>query len=162
MKKFISKNAAETQAVALELGLQILNTNIEKSAVVLALSGELGAGKTTFLQGFAKGLGIKEKILSPTFIIMRKFKIPPILKPHDFNNQRPLIIKVQYFYHLDCYRLKNEMDLEGLGFKEIISNPENIVAIEWPERIKKILPKKVIKITFKHKSENTRTLIIRE
>ena len=114
------------------------------SAVVFGLRGNLGGGKTTFLQGFAKGLGIKEKILSPTFVIQKRFKI----KDSTFKN----------FYHIDCYRLKNTKEILELHFKEIIFDPKNIVAIEWPEKIKKVLPKDTIFIKFKFVGENKREI----
>jgi len=109
----------------------------KKHALVLGLKGNLGGGKTTFLQGFARGLGVKEKVLSPTFVVMRRF-----------NN----------FYHIDCYRLKNEKDIIELDFKKIISNPKNIVAIEWPEKIKKVLPKTTTYIKFKFIDKNKREI----
>ncbi|GAI22799.1 unnamed protein product, partial [marine sediment metagenome] len=104
--------------------------------------GDLGGGKTTFLQGFAKGLGIKEKILSPTFIILRKFLIPK----SQFLN----------FFHIDCYRISRPKEILDLGFKEIISNSKNIVTIEWAERIQKILPKETIILKFEFINQKTR------
>jgi tRNA threonylcarbamoyladenosine biosynthesis protein TsaE len=97
------------------------------------LYGELGSGKTTFVQGFARGLGIQEKVLSPTFVIMKSYPIP--------RAQR-------MFYHIDCYRIKDEQNLLALGWKEIVSDPRNLVLIEWPERIQNILPKDAISISF--------------
>ena len=147
-KKFVTKSAKETQKLgenfALRLGSGQAN---RKTAVVFGLSGNLGGGKTTFLQGFAKGLGIKEKITSPTFVIMRRFQVSSF--------------KLQAFYHLDCYRLKNEKDVLALGWKEIISDPKNIVAVEWSEKMKKILPKNTIFINFKFINENTREIYFR-
>ena len=64
------------------------------------------------------------------------------------------------FYHLDCYRLNDRKEILDLGFKEIISNPENIIAIEWGELIKKILPKDVIKIEFRHLEGDKREILI--
>ena len=148
-KKIITKSFKETQNLGKELASLI---NPSSEAVVLLLHGNLGSGKTTFLQGFAKGLGIKEKILSPTFVIQKRF----LLKNKKFHN----------FYHIDCYRLKNEKparaggDILELGFKDIIKNPENIIAIEWPEKIKKVLPKNCIKINFKFINENERAIDI--
>lgn len=139
MKKYITKNYKQTQKLGHNLAQEILQLPAQKRAVVVLLYGDLGGGKTTFLQGFAHGLGIKQKVLSPTFVIMKKFG---------------------NFYHLDCYRLQNYKDAQELGLKEILKNPENIVAIEWPERIKKILPKKVIKIKFKFISKNDRSIDI--
>jgi tRNA threonylcarbamoyladenosine biosynthesis protein TsaE len=140
-KKYTTKSAKETQDLGSRFAKSLLvNLQIGK-AVVLGLSGNLGGGKTTFLQGFAKGMGIKEKILSPTFVIMKRFG---------------------NFYHIDCYRLKNEKDILELGFEKIISNPKNIVAIEWPEKIKKALPKETIYINFKFIDEQTRELTFKK
>lgn len=143
MKKFITKNYKQTQKLGENLAKEILSGSISGIgrgiAVVLCLYGDLGGGKTTFLQGFAKGLGIKQKVLSPTFVIMKKFG---------------------NFYHIDAYRLKNSKDAVELGLKEIFKNPENIVAIEWPEKINKILPKNILEIKFKFISKNERSIEI--
>ena len=157
-RKIITNSAKETQEMAAKFAGQILRKNPGNTAMVLALQGDLGSGKTTFLQGFAKGLGIKEKILSPTFVILKRFKIPP--KSKISNNRRPSIIRDMYFYHIDCYRLNSSREILDLGFKEIISNPQNIVAIEWPERIKSILPRSTILIKFKHLDKNNRNIDI--
>ena len=115
-------------------------------ATIIALVGNLGAGKTTFTQGFAEGLGIKEKIQSPTFVILKEYKITSE--------------KFKYFYHIDCYRLKNEKDAKTIDLEEIIKNPENLVLIEWAERVKKILPKKqLLTIKFFHINEETRKIV---
>ncbi len=138
--KVITNSAKETQDLAKKLAKDFL---AKKRPIVLALEGELGGGKTTFLQGFAKGLGVKEKILSPTFNIFKKFKI-----------------KDKYFYHFDCYRIEDPKEILNLGFKEIISNSNNIIAIEWASKIKKILPKNTIHLKFKFTDENTRSIDI--
>lgn len=143
-KKYTTNNASQTQKSGQKIAQDFLNTIAEKSAMVLGLQGNLGAGKTTFLQGFARGLGIKEKILSPTFVILKRFEVPGF----RFKN----------FYHIDCYRLKDEKDIIELGFKEIISDSRNIVAIEWPEKIKKVLPKNTIFINFKFIDKNKREM----
>ena len=136
-KKYITKNFKETQKFGREFAKNILSLPKRHSALVLGLSGNLGGGKTTFLQGLAKGLGIKEKILSPTFVIMKKFK---------------------NFYHIDCYRLKNSKDILDLGWEQIIHDPKNIVAIEWPEKVKTLLPKDTILIKFKFINQDTREI----
>jgi len=137
MRKYITKNYKATQKIGEVFAKEILKLPKGKSAIVLGLKGNLGAGKTTFLQGFAKGLDVKEKILSPTFVILKRFK---------------------NFYHIDCYRLKNHKEVLELDFKKIISNPKNIVAIEWPEKIKKILPQNTIFIDFKFIDKNKREI----
>jgi len=148
LKKIITNSAKQTQKLGEKLAGEILKQPPEKTATVLGLEGNLGAGKTTFLQGFAKGLGIKEKVLSPTFVILKKFKMP---EPSGF----------KYFYHVDCYRISSHKDIARLGFKEIISDSKNIVAVEWPERIIKALPKDYLKIRFKFVDENKREITLR-
>ncbi len=144
-KKNTTNSAAETKEIAKNLAKDILSQKLGSKAVVLALKGNLGAGKTTFIQGFAKGLDIKGKILSPTFSIMKRYKF-----------------KGRNFYHIDCYRLKNAKDLEILGFKEMILNPKNIIAIEWSERVKKILPHQAIYLTLAHLKGDRRKLTINQ
>ena len=124
----------------------------QKGALIIGLEGDLGGGKTTFLQGFAKGLEIKEKILSPTFVIMRRFKIRV--------NSRSNLCKFANFYHIDCYRIKKPEEILDLGFREIISNPRNIVAIEWAEKIKKILPKDAIWVNFEFINKKNRRIFV--
>lgn len=141
-KIIISKSAEETKKIGKNLAKKILASKIAEKAVIIALEGNLGSGKTTFLQGLAKGLRIKDKILSPTFIIFKKFPIP---NSSVSKNRRPSIFRDRDFYHIDCYRIKNQSEILELGFKKIISEPKNIVAIEWPEKIKKIIPKNVKK-----------------
>ncbi|MFZ3054967.1 MAG: tRNA (adenosine(37)-N6)-threonylcarbamoyltransferase complex ATPase subunit type 1 TsaE [Minisyncoccales bacterium] len=130
MEYFVEKTE-ETKEVGKDLAISL---KPQKGALVFGLKGDLGAGKTTFLQGFAKGLGIKQKITSPTFVIMNRFPI----KKGKFVN----------FYHLDCYRIENVKEMKDLGFEEIINNEKNIVCIEWPEKIKKDLPKNINMIKF--------------
>lgn len=153
-KKVITNSEKETKEFAAKFALEILNKKSEGGAVVLALKGNLGAGKTTFLQGFAKGLGIKEKILSPTFVILKKFKIT------SRRRQKAGDKKFDNFYHIDCYRLKGPKEVLDLGFKEIISDSQNIVAVEWAERLRGILPKNIILIKLDYNAENTRILTI--
>ena len=147
MQKSTTKTFKQTQKIGENFSKQILKQNLGNIATVLGLQGELGAGKTTFLQGFAKGLGIEEKVNSPTFVIIKKFKIP--------NSS------FKFFYHIDCYRLSTPKEILDLGFNEIMLNPENIVAIEWPEKIKKYLPKNTIIIDFKFIDEKTREIIFK-
>lgn len=142
-KKYITTSYNNTQKIGESLAKEILKLPIQGGAIVLCLEGNLGGGKTTFLQGFAKGLNIKQKILSPTFVIQKRFKI-----------------KNRNFFHIDCYRLKNEKDILELNFLEIIKNPNNILAIEWPQKIRKVLPKNTILINFEFIDNNTRKITI--
>lgn len=149
----LTRNPSQTKKIGEKLAKKILNSPPKEKAFVIGLIGDLGGGKTTFLQGFAKGLGIKKRILSPTFVILKRFKISK-------KNRKNL--KFKYFYHIDCYRLKKRKELLDLGFKKIISNPESIVAIEWAEKVKKILPKVIIQIKFELSGKNSRKLIFKK
>jgi len=140
-KENITSSSVQTKKLGQKFAKEILAKKSKKKSFIIGLKGELGGGKTTFIQGFAKGLGIKEKILSPTFVIIKKF-----------NN----------FYHIDCYRIQESKELLDLGFQEIISNPENIVAIEWADKIKEIMPKNILWIKFKFVDEKTRKITIKD
>ena len=145
-KKFYTGSAEETQTIAKEFAREVLQQKPTDKAVVLALSGDLGAGKTTFLQGFAEGLGVTDKILSPTFVVMKRFTI----QDSGFKN----------FYHFDLYRLESKQEVLDLGFEEIVSDPKNIIAIEWPEKISSLLPITAVRLQFQHLEENKREITI--
>jgi len=89
-----------------------------KGGDIVFLSGILGSGKTVFTRGLAKGLGVKNNISSPTFNLFRVYPLPK-----------------GKFYHFDCYRLSKYKELKELGWEEITSDKDNIVALEWPECI---------------------------
>ena len=157
-REYLTTNPGLTKKLGEEFAKEIgqLSLSPRKRAFIIALDGELGGGKTTFLQGFAKGLGVKEKILSPTFVILKRFKITEVngQKPKTKNTDR----KYENFYHIDCYRIREAKEILGLGFKEIIENPQNIIAIEWAERIKKILPKNALMLEFEFVDQKTRRI----
>lgn len=127
MQKVLTKSADETKDFAKKFAKDFSGGGI------IALSGDLGAGKTTFAQGFAEGLEIQDKIISPTFLIIRQYSIPK---------------KKNFFYHIDLYRLEN-IDLKNSELEEILQDPSNIVLIEWAEKISKHLPagSKMINLT---------------
>lgn len=160
-EKYITNSAGQTQKLGENFAKEILKQPRQGGAVVLGLKGNLGRGKTTFLQGFAKGLGAKEKILSPTFVIQKKFQIQNSLNSAGLQRVKSSGSKFKTFYHFDCYRLNKPKEILELGFKEIIADPENIVAIEWPEKVKKILPKEIILIKFKLLNKNKREIIFK-
>lgn len=136
-----SNSAKDTGKFANKLAKKFL-----KTGGVIALIGDLGAGKTIFAQGFAKGLGIKEKIISPTFILQREYKIPSSKK---------------ILYHLDLYRLENEEQFKHLGLEELFESG-NIILIEWADKIKNIFPKNTTILEIKKISENERQILLKE
>jgi len=105
-----------------------------RGATVLALSGDLGAGKTTFVQGLAAALGVTEKVTSPTFILE---KIYPL------SDQ-----KWERLVHIDAYRLDGEYQLEALAWSETAADPGALIALEWPERIPGAIPESAIRLRF--------------
>lgn len=145
--KRITYSKIQTQKLAKNFAKKILKLK-NKKAVVIGLSGELGSGKTTFSQGFAKALNIKERIISPTFIIQKRFKI----KDLRFKN----------LYHIDAYRIKNPKEILDLGWEDVLVNPENLILVEWAEKIKKIFPRQHFWLNFRHKSKNKRSIDIRQ
>ncbi len=123
------------------------------TATVIGLSGDLGAGKTTFSQGFAKALAVTDTVQSPTFVIMKIYAIGGSSTAFQ-KGFRTLI-------HIDAYRLDKSSELLYLGFEKMTENPENIIVIEWPERVADILPKHAT-LLFEHggagADENERTV----
>lgn len=116
--------------------------NKTKKATVLAFYGDLGTGKTTITQAICKILGTKEKIISPTFVIMKKYSI---------NNR-----KFKNLIHIDAYRIEKINELIRLGWEELISDEKNLIIIEWPEKTQELIPKDAIVINLSHINEHTR------
>lgn len=150
--KVISESPKETQKIAYFFMQTVFRQyNPKKNGSVISLEGPLGAGKTEFLKGIAKFLKLKEKVFSPTFLIMKSFSCPPAGRTGKTNFFKTL-------WHLDCYRIEKSKEIKELDFSEIIKNPQNLIFIEWGNKIKKILPKNHLKIVFKMAGENTRIL----
>ncbi len=124
----LSKSIKDTDKIAEVFLNKILkNKKSRRGALVVGLSGELGAGKTAFTQAVARHLGIKNKVASPTFVIVKKY---PLKKLKNYN----------FLIHIDAYRLTNEKELFQVGWEEIIKNNEHLVFIEWPENAMKTIP----------------------
>lgn len=132
-------SANETKKVATNLAKKFLNGG------VIALIGEMGAGKTTFVQGFAKGLGIKDKIISPTFVLMRQHQVP----------NSDLVL-----YHIDLYRLEGKINIEELGISDLFDDAKAIVLIEWAEKIKDLLPIDTTQIKITSLDKTSRQIMI--
>jgi len=145
--KVKTKTDEEMWAFARTLGRQLRPR--EKGATILALSGDLGAGKTTFTQGIAMALGIQENVVSPTFVLMRQYRIPAERK-----------LAWNQLVHIDAYRLGSDKDLAALRFEEFSQNAMNIIVIEWPERIEAAIPKDSIRITFEIGDKSERIIQI--
>ena len=114
-------------------------------AQVIALTGDLGAGKTAFTKELARLLGITHEITSPTFVIMKSYEVPA----HPFFKK---------LVHIDAYRIETDDEMRVLGFEEILSDPTNLVCIEWPEKIKNLIPEKAHNVSFILNPDETRTI----
>lgn len=131
----ITKSPRETILLAEELARSI------SRPVCIALFGELGAGKTVFVKGLARGLGIEDVINSPTFVLM-----------HSYSGRMKL-------HHIDLYRIKKGD--EFLPFEEILMD-DGVTAIEWADRAQIFLPKKRVEVELKIISENEREIVIND
>ncbi len=174
----------EIDSIAKEVITEITNAK-SNGAVVVALSGELGAGKTTLTQSIAHKLGVNENLISPTFVIMKKYQIgPQNLSKYGrrSGSNRPISkgsaagraqaalllgglsdssvhtreLAGLTLVHIDAYRLDSEKELEILGWQELVNDPKNIILIEWPERVTKLIPKDAIRMNLEHIDEETR------
>jgi tRNA threonylcarbamoyladenosine biosynthesis protein TsaE len=103
------------------------------TATIIGLWGNLGAGKTTFTQEFAKVLGINEDVTSPTFVIEKIYST----EHHIFKR----------LIHIDAYRLESASELQTLGWDTIVANRENLIVVEWPEKIAAIWSSSFLKIS---------------
>ena len=145
MNKIISTSFQQTQQLGKEFAENL------NGGDVVCLYGDLGAGKTTFVQGLAEGLGISKKIISPTFIIMRTYAI-------EGEGERVKGKGAQHLYHVDLYRIETEHDVEGLGLLELLGDPESIVLIEWPDKIENVLPEHRKDIYFRYLEDDKREI----
>lgn len=116
--------------------------------IILALEGELGSGKTTFVQGLARGLGIKEKVQSPTFVLAKWYKLS--------QRRHPL----RHLVHVDAYRLESLAEARYLGLRDAFRDRGAVVVIEWANRIKKLIPKNAVWVKFEHAGRGRRRIKI--
>lgn len=139
----ITKSLAETKQLAADF-INELSPGVDRATVV-ALRGDLGAGKTAFTQGLAEALGIIETVISPTFVIEKIYDLP-------------LGSKFKRLIHIDAYRLERVEELVQLGFADLLSEPGHLIVIEWPERVADVLPAELVNIDFKFIDDTTRSI----
>lgn len=155
MQEIITQNLEDTRQAGRDLAKSL------EGGEIICLSGELGAGKTTFSQGILESLGAVGPYTSPTFIIMKQYELESKVKnqkPKEEGGLQAINRKLSTIYHIDAYRI-NEDDLLNLAWEEITRNKENIVILEWPEKVEKILPDHAIKIELQWLDENRRKII---
>ncbi|OQY89932.1 MAG: tRNA (adenosine(37)-N6)-threonylcarbamoyltransferase complex ATPase subunit type 1 TsaE [Chloroflexi bacterium UTCFX4] len=145
--------SSHPNAVAAKRRLEILSANVEMTRAlgeqlgarlergdVIALQGDLGAGKTNFTQGLAQGLAIVEDVNSPTFILANEY----------FSGRLPL-------YHIDAYRVADAAEADAFGLDDYL-NSDGVTVVEWAERVRAALPSDVLWLTLDYRGENERRL----
>ncbi len=139
--KIITRKEQETFALAKKFISEL------REGATIGLIGELGAGKTAFTKGVAQALKVKTTITSPTFVLMRVYKITK----HSF---------LKHLVHVDAYRIKKADSLKAIGLEDYIQDPASLVIIEWADLVKKILPKNKKLIYFAHGKNETRVITL--
>jgi len=137
----ISHSVAETTKQAHRLARRLHGGD------VIGLVGHLGAGKTTFVQGLARALGIKKHITSPTFVLLHAYTLPK-----QFNS-------ITTFVHVDCYRLHAHQQLIDIGIREYLDDPHTLTVIEWAEKVKSLLPARTLWINFSYTHKDGERLL---
>ena len=134
---------SESEESTLELGIEVARHL--QWGQTLALYGDLGAGKTVFSRGVARGLGVNEAITSPTFTIVQEYRLP----------------SRHFLFHLDMYRIENEEAALSFGIEDFLFAPDAITLVEWPERIEGLLPKdETLVVKMEHKGDNLRQITL--
>ncbi len=109
-------------------------------ATLVTLSGELGAGKTAFVQEVARALGVEEVVTSPTFVLEKIYALP------NYEHRKSLFERL---VHIDAYRLESGKELIPLGFDELMEDTDNLILLEWPEKVADMLPEPSVRISLK-------------
>lgn len=149
--EIISHSLVETADFASRILVELADKRRTNQATLVGLSGDLGSGKTTFTQAVARALGITGRVTSPTFVIMKKYQGLTLLEAKE-SPWKNLI-------HIDCYRLESQKDLLHLGWKEIVADKNNLILVEWPERVGELISSPTLKIKFEVINETTRKII---
>ena len=140
MKEFITNNVEETIKIAKDLAQEL------KPGQVIALSGNLGAGKTIFVKALAEATGIKETITSPTFVLLKAYDL-------DFNN-------IKKFIHVDCYRLDGAEDLADIGLQDYLEDPGALIVIEWADKLVNLPKDNLVSISIESLGGDQRKIVI--
>ena len=135
---FYSHSEKETEALAAEIARSLVPGD------TVLLRGNLGAGKTVFSRGFARGLGCDDTLSSPTYTIVQEYQLPGGAR----------------LYHMDLYRIADAASALGFGVDEFIDDPGAYKLIEWPERIESLLPQERITVEITHRGDEERELRI--
>jgi tRNA threonylcarbamoyladenosine biosynthesis protein TsaE len=146
MSSITTTTPRQTRYLGSKLARRLVTQKNQKG-IVIGLTGDLGSGKTTFIKGMALGLKISARVISPTFVLMRCYRI---LSPSPLKN----------LYHIDAYRLSNPAEAGVLGLAELWSNPQNLLVIEWADKIKSTLPNWTRWISFSQIGDKKRKITL--
>lgn len=151
MNYYITNSPQETKKLAQKMASGL------KGGEILCLSGDLGAGKTTFTQGLLKALGAEGPYTSPTFTILKEYQV----KSEELKEKSlsPEIFNISLIYHIDAYRIKSD-DLRELGFLDFAGKTNTVTIIEWPENVQDIIPKSAMWLNFEWIDENRRKITL--
>lgn len=160
MQKILTRNSEETKNLAKFLAEEI------RGGEIICLSGDLGAGKTTFTQGLLEGMGVEGPYTSPTFAIIKEYCVTHTVERGMQNveckKQRDAIHAPRstfHVYHIDAYRVE-EKDLLNLAWKDFAGKENTVTIVEWAERIKNLIPTGALWINFEWINENEREITI--
>ena len=144
MPKYNVKTLTDTKKLANKIAGQL------RGGEIIGLIGDLGAGKTTFTQYLAKALGVKQTVNSPTFNVIKEYKI--------LNTK----YKIQRFVHIDAYRLHSPQELAALGVEEYFNDKQTVTVIEWVDKVREILPARAVFLAFNLKPDGTRAIDVKK
>lgn len=142
-----STSLADTRKVAQNFLNSLKSRN---GAIVVALHGDLGAGKTVFTKIIAEFLGVELEVTSPTFVIEKVYEI----KEHKYGPFAHLV-------HIDAYRLESSTEIKKLHWDEKIKDKKNLIVVEWPEKIEEVIPPDAYHLYFEFVDETTRKIEIK-
>ncbi len=143
--RITSHSTEETAAYAQLVAADVLQKGRdEEMAMVLALTGALGAGKTTFTKAFVAACGVQETVTSPTFVIEKRYAL----------SNQPFLRLI----HIDAYRLESAHELESIGFRSLLNDSSTLIVLEWPEKVAELVPSSARWIRFAHVSESERAI----
>ena len=143
--RIVTLNARATKRAAAKILALALRR--EQRPIILALSGDLGSGKTTFVQGLARALGIRARVQSPTFVLIRWYEVKTRRK------------RLRHLIHIDAYRLDSAAEAGRLGLRELFRRRDDLIVVEWADRIRKLIPKRARWIEFFHATPPSRRII---
>ena len=161
--RWSSASARETRAIAKKILSRYCAFG--PRPLILALSGNLGSGKTVFAEGVAEALGVRVKVQSPTFVLMKWYDLPRIRSEPKSRRARSRGLNQpshgpRFLVHIDAYRIERARALAPLGIREMFRDRDAIIVIEWAEKIRSLIPKTAVWITFRHSGTAKRTITV--